>query len=146
MGAITSGRNLFVPFFGIATPLEGGNAKAPRFSCRCIFVSLDSDVLANSSISRLVAISREERPFSRTTRHARARVFVSRTCWTRVFINYLRVLLVNPTHPVNNLSSAEVPLGPIRSIETFAATPHGAVRFPGLRGASTIHARAQSIL
>jgi hypothetical protein len=51
---------------------------------------------------------------------------------------------VNPTRPVDLLSSAEVPCGPIRSIETYASTPHGALTFPLYPGASTIHARARS--
>jgi hypothetical protein len=52
---------------------------------------------------------------------------------------------VNPTRPVDLLSSAEVPCGPIHSIETYASTPHGALTFPVYPGASTIHARVRSV-
>ena len=43
------------------------------------------------------------------------------------------------------LSSAEVPCGPIRSIETFASPPHGAPSSSVFRIASTSHARGHCV-
>jgi len=49
--------------------------------------------------------------------------------------------------PISNTvpHSAEVPFGPIRSIETYTSTPHGALSFPVYPGASTSHARVSAM-
>jgi hypothetical protein len=57
----------------------------------------------------------------------------------QVRLNVRVTASVMPDEP--GVSSAGVPFGPTRSIETFASTPHGALRSAVYPGASTTNAR-----